>query len=160
MLVTFDVPVRTDAAELAVDSAVESGQELVLVNLVELPMRPMTFSWGSEVVVMEDVEESLQAPARLAISLAVSVERLRVVSPRPLTALLELVVERSPGLLVLGADPARMRGRAYRKAARTIGAKASCLVWTGEEVDVCRRSLASLLRGRSVPLTSRPEEEE
>ena len=36
MLVTFDVPVRADAAALAVDSAVESGQQLVLVNLVEL----------------------------------------------------------------------------------------------------------------------------
>ena len=36
MLVTFDVPVRADAAELAVDAAVESGQELLLVNLVEL----------------------------------------------------------------------------------------------------------------------------
>ena len=37
MLVTFDVPVRADAAALAVDSAVESGQQLLLVNLVDLP---------------------------------------------------------------------------------------------------------------------------
>ena len=84
MLVTFDVPVRADAAELAVDAAVESGQKLLLVNLVELPIRPMTASWGSETVVLEDVETSLRAPAELAHSLAVAVERLRVVSPRPL----------------------------------------------------------------------------
>ena len=52
MLVTFDVPVRADAAALAVDSAVESGQQLLLVNLVELTIRPMTASWGAEVVVL------------------------------------------------------------------------------------------------------------
>ena len=128
MLVTFDVPVRPDAAALAVDTAVESGQQLVLVNLVELTIRPMTMSWGSDVVVMEDVEDSLRAPAELAASLAVAVERLRVVSPRPLAALLELVFERSPGLLVLGADTRRMRRRAYRKAAEKVR-EAACLVW-------------------------------
>ena len=129
MLVTFDVPVRPDAAALAVDTAVESGQQLLLVNLVELSIRPMTMSWGAEVVVMEDVESSLRAPAELAVSLAVAVERLRVVSPRPLAALLELVGERSPGLLILGADTGRMRRRAYRKAARKIRDEAACLVW-------------------------------
>jgi len=129
MLVTFDVPVRADAAELAVDAAVESGQDLLLVNLVELPIRPMTFSWGSETVVLEDVDASLRAPAELAHALAVTVERLRVVSPRPLAALMELVGERLPGLLVLGADTGRMRGRRYRKAARRIREEAPCLVW-------------------------------
>ena len=44
MLATFDVPVRPDAAALAVDTAVESGQQLVLVNLDELSIRPMTMS--------------------------------------------------------------------------------------------------------------------
>jgi hypothetical protein len=129
MLVTFDVPVRTDAATVAVDSAVESGQPLLLVNLVDLPIRPMTASWGQEVIVLEDVDASLRAPAELAHSLAVEVERLRVVSPRRTKALLELVGERQPGLLVLGADASRMRRRAYRKAARTIRDGASCLVW-------------------------------
>ena len=133
MLVTFDVPVRADAAELAVDAAVESGQQLLLVNMVELSIRPMTSSWGSETVVLEDVESSLRAPAELAHSLAVSVEWLRVVSPRPTTALLELVGERLPGLLVLGADTSRFRGRRYRKVARRIRERATCLVWIPDE---------------------------
>ena len=90
MLVTFDVPVRTDAATVAVDSAVESGQALLLVNMVDLPIRPMK-------------------------------------------ALLELVGERQPGLLVLGADATRMRRRKYHKAARTIRESASCLVWIPAE---------------------------
>ena len=133
MLVTFDVPVRTDAATVAVDSAVESGQPLLLVNMVDFPIRPMTASWGQEVIVLEDVDVSLRAPAELAHSLAVTVERLRVVSPRPMKALLELVGERQPGLLVLGADATRMRRRAYRKAARTITEGAPCLVWIPAE---------------------------
>lgn len=133
MLVTFDVPVRPDAAAIAVDSAVESGQPLLLVNVVDLPIRPMTASWGSEVVVLGDVDASLREPAELAHSLAVAVERLRVVTPRPMRALLELVSERAPGLIVLGADATRMRKRAYRKAARTIRDGAACLVWIPAE---------------------------
>lgn len=131
MLVTFDVPVRPDAAAMAVDSAVESGQPLLLVNLVDLPIRPMTASWGQEVVVLEDVDASLRAPAELACSLAVAVERLRVVSPRPLKALLELVGERRPGLLVVGPDRTRIGRWRLRRAERRIRQSAPCLVWTG-----------------------------
>ena len=129
VLATFDVPVLAEASELAVDIAVESGQPLVVVNAVELTIRPMTSSWGAEVIVTDDVDESLRAPAALARALAVEVERIRLVSPRPVKALLELVGERSPGLLVLGADASRMRRRAYRKATRTLRDEAPCLVW-------------------------------
>jgi hypothetical protein len=93
----------------------------------------MTRSWGADVVVTEDVDRTLRAPAELAHSLSVEVERIRLVSPRPLDALLELVAERSPGLLVVGPDRSRMRGRAYRKAARRISAEAPCLVWLAPE---------------------------
>jgi len=134
LLLTLDVPVTARAAELAVDAAVESGQPLLVVNVVELPMRPMTSSWGTEVVVTEDVDESLRTPAELAHALAVEVERLRVVSPRPAAAALELIGERRPGLLVLGADRRRMRRRRRLvRAERTIRSEAPCLVWT--EVD-------------------------
>jgi hypothetical protein len=73
--------------------------------------------------------DALRAPAELANSLGVRVERLRVKSPRPVAALLELVAERSPGLLVFGPDRRRMRGRAYRKAVKAVRQRASCLVW-------------------------------
>ena len=132
MLVTFDVPVDPRAAELAVDAAVESGQPLVVVNVVDMPIRPMTASWGQEVVVTADVDDSLAAPAELARSLAVAVERIRLVSPRPLTALLELVSERLPGLLVVGPDRTRMGRWRLRRAERRIRRSAPCLVWTGE----------------------------
>jgi nucleotide-binding universal stress UspA family protein len=135
MLVTFDVPVDPAAAEFAVDAAVESGQPLVVVNVVEMPIRPMTSSWGTEVVVTEDVDLSLRAPAELARALAVTVERIKLVSPRPLTALLELVGERLPGLLVIGPDRARIRRRKLARAEKRIRRDAPCLVWTGSELD-------------------------
>jgi hypothetical protein len=73
--------------------------------------------------------DALRAPAELAHSLGVRVERLRVKSPRPVEALVEVVVERQPGVLVFGPDRSRLRARAYRKAARAIRDRAACLVW-------------------------------
>ena len=130
MLVTFDVPVRPDAAELAVDAAVESGQPLLVVNVVEMLIRPMTASLGTDVVVVEDVDESLRAPSALARDLAVTVERIRLVSPRPVKALLELVGERLPGLLVIGPDDRRIGRRRLARIERRIRRDAPCLVWT------------------------------
>jgi nucleotide-binding universal stress UspA family protein len=133
MLVTFDVPVDTGAAEFAVDAAVESGQPLIVVNVVDMPIRPMTSSWGMEVVVTEDVDSSLREPAELARALAVTVERIRLVSPRPLAALLELVSERLPGLLVLGPDRSRIGKRRLARAEKRVRNEAPCLVWSASE---------------------------
>jgi len=132
MLVTFDVPVDSNAAEFAVDAAIESGQPLIVVNVVEMPIRPMTSSWGTEVVVTEDVDSSLRMPAELARDFAVAVERIRLVSPRPLRALLELVGERRPGLLVVGPDRGRMGRRRLARAEKRIRREAPCLVWTAD----------------------------
>jgi nucleotide-binding universal stress UspA family protein len=136
LLVTFDVPLDPRAAEMAVDTAVESGQPLLVVNAVELSIRPMTASWGAEVVVTEDVDASLRTPAGLAGSLSVTVERIRLVSPRPVTALLELVAERSPGMLVFGPDRERMGKRRFRRAEKRIRREAPCLVWSASEPGV------------------------
>lgn len=133
MLVTFDVPVLAEAGELAVDAAVEAGQPLLVVNAVELTIRPMTASWGHEVIVAHDVEETLRAPAELAASLAVRVERIRLVSPRPLAAVLELVAERAPGLLILGPDRDRMGRRRLARVERAVRASAPCLVWSATD---------------------------
>jgi hypothetical protein len=67
---------------------------------------------------------------RLACSLAVEVERLRICSPHPVDALLEVVAEREPGVLVLGPDPAQLSRRRYRKVERAVRERASCLVWS------------------------------
>ena len=129
MLVTFDVPFEPEATALAVDTAVESGQPLIIVNAAEVPLGPISLAMGYEYVGTQDVEDALREPAALAKALAVEVERLRLCSPRPIEALLELVAERRPGLLVVGPDRARMRKRTYAKLAKKIRARAACLVW-------------------------------
>ena len=129
LLATLEAPLTAEASAFAVDAAIESGQPLLVVNAVESSLAPCGLVLGYDTIVPPDVEESLRAPADLAHSLGVSVERLRLRSPRPLDALLELVAERSPGLLVVGPDPTRIRARRWRKAARRIRAEAGCLVW-------------------------------
>lgn len=129
MLATFDVPFEPEAAEVAVDTAVESGQPLVVVNIAEMPILPVSMSLGYEYLENDDLTLALRMPADLAASLGVSVELLRVSSPRPVDALLQLVAERSPGLLVVGPDRTALRRRKYAKTARRIRERVTCLLW-------------------------------
>ena len=103
MLATLDVPFDEDAARIAVDSAVESGQRLIVVSVEELLLAPMEVLMGWRGPQPE--AEAYLAPAELAASLGVPAERLRVKSPHPVAALLELVAEREPGLVVFGRGP-------------------------------------------------------
>jgi hypothetical protein len=128
LLATLDVPFAEDATAFAVDSAVETGQPLVVVNAAEVPPTPVTLV-GYGYIEREDLQDELRKPAELARSLAVRVERLRVCSPHPIEALLELVAEREPGVLVFGPDRSRLRARTYRRAAKKIRERVNCLVW-------------------------------
>ena len=130
LLATLAVPFDPAASAFAVDAAVEAGQPLVVVNVVDLPPLGMSVAMRYDQLPEAPEEaDALRAPAELACSLGVRVERLRVKSPRPVAALIELVAERAPGLLVFGPDRRRMRGRAYRRAARAVRESAGCLVW-------------------------------
>jgi Universal stress protein family len=128
LLATLDVPFADDATAFAVDSAAETGQPLVLVNAAEVLPTPWTLL-GYGYIEREDLQDELRKPAVLAQSLAVQVERLRVCSPHPVDALLELLAERNPGLLVFGPDRSRLKPRRYRRAAKKISERATCLVW-------------------------------
>jgi nucleotide-binding universal stress UspA family protein len=128
LLATLDVPFAKEATAIAVDSAVETGQPLLVVNVAEVQPTPWSLL-GYGYIAREDLQDELRKPAELAQSLAVRVERLRVCSPHPIDALLELVSERRPGLLVFGPDPSRLRPRRYRKAAQAVRERAACLVW-------------------------------
>jgi nucleotide-binding universal stress UspA family protein len=133
MLATVEVPFDATAAAFAVDSAVEAGEPLIVVNAVELLLAPASFmlGYGDLDPPPQDAAE-IRAPAELAHSLGIPVERLRLKSPHPVSALLQLAAERQPGLLVFGPDRSRMRGRQYRKAARAVREQAPCLVWLAE----------------------------
>jgi len=129
LLATLDVPFDPDAARIAVDAAVESGCPLVVANVVELPPLAMSVRMGYDQLDLPANEEALRAPADLARSLGVAVERVRVRSMRPVAALLELVAERTPALVVFGPDESRLGSRRYRRAARRLRDTAPCLVW-------------------------------
>jgi hypothetical protein len=138
MLVTFDsAPFQADAARLAVDAAVEAGQPLLVVNVVE-------FVPGGRLVTIDApldppaVAAALSAPAQLAHGLGARVERLRVLSPRPVAALLALVAERRPALVAFGPDPRalhrlrRPTRRRARRIERALERDASCLLWSAQ----------------------------
>ena len=129
LLATLDVPFAEDASAFAVDSAVESGQPLVVVNVAQVqPTRSSLVGYGY--IERDDIQGELRKPAQLAQSLAVRVERLRVCSPHPVDALLELAAERRLGLLVFGPERSRMKRRTYERAERRVRQRATCLVWT------------------------------
>jgi hypothetical protein len=130
LLATLGVPFNPDASAFAVDAAVEAGQPLIVAVVVELPPLTMSVNLGyDQLPDLPEDREAFRAPAALAHALGVKVERLRVRSPRPVEALLELVAERRPGVLVFGPDPTRIKGRIYRKAVKAIRERVACLVW-------------------------------
>jgi nucleotide-binding universal stress UspA family protein len=130
LLATLGVPFDPAASSFAVDAAVESGEPLLVVNVVELPPLGMSVAMGyDQLPDPPDEEEALRAPAALAASLGVTVERLRIRSPRPIEALVQVAAERTPGILVFGPDRGRLKPLAYRKAARAVRERAACLVW-------------------------------
>ena len=129
LLATLDAPLLPEASRMAVDSAVESGQPLLVVNAVEMALTRCALTFGQLYITPPRVEESLEAPAALAHSLGVHVERICLNSPRPVDALVDLTGERDVGLLVLGADPGSMRRWRYRRCVRKVLERAPCLVW-------------------------------
>jgi nucleotide-binding universal stress UspA family protein len=129
LLTTFDVPILPDAASIAVDAAVEAGRPLIVVNVIGGSFYPSRVAPAPTPVVAPDVENSLRVPAELAASLGVETERLRVLSPHPIDAHVELVGERRPGLLVIGSDPDRLGRRFRAKLGRRVQERTSCLVW-------------------------------
>ncbi len=133
LLATMEVPFDETAAAFAVDAAVECGQQLIVANVVEIPLGPMCVMMGyGSLDPSEEEAARLRAPAELAHAFGVEVERLRVRSPHPVDALLELVAERKPGLLVFGPDRSKLKPRAFRKAAKKIRERAACLVWLAD----------------------------
>ena len=142
VLATLEAPLTAEASAIAVDAAVETGQPLLVVNAVESSLQPCALVLGYDTIVPPDVEESLRAPADLAHSLGVEVERLRLRSPRPVDALLELVAERR-------ARPARPRTgsvadpRAPGSARRRGGSSAMPAVSSGPRPTGCASSRPS-----------------
>jgi nucleotide-binding universal stress UspA family protein len=133
LLATLDVPFDQEAVVFAVDAAVELGERLIVVNVVERPPLPLSTMLGyEELPYRPQMAESLAEPVRLARSLGVDVTRLRVKSFHPVPALLEVVAEQNPGLFVFGPDRRRIMRLRYWRAARAIRSTITTLTWLAD----------------------------
>ena len=130
MLGTLSVQVDPTAERMAVESALEAGVPLVLVNLVPLPFYLTGVAPGPEGTT--DLDE-LRATAARAAKLGVKTELVRVRTRHAVTALLEVVRERDAGLLVFGPDLRLTSRRRFRSAARRVRREAQCLVWVAPD---------------------------
>jgi hypothetical protein len=133
MLATLDVPFDTKAVAFALGSAVELGQRLIVANFVERAPLPLSAMLGYEDLPdTPEMAQSLAEPVRLALSLGVSVTRLRVKSFHPIPAMLEVVAEENAGLFVFGPDRSRIMRLRYWRAARAIRSGVTALIWLAD----------------------------
>jgi nucleotide-binding universal stress UspA family protein len=134
VLGTLSSRVDPEAERLAIESALEAGVPLLVVNAVQLPPCPRALALGGLSAVSfpcEEDYEAVRATAERAAKLGLRVEHLRVVSPRPAKALVQVANERRAGLLVLGPKRRRLAAGWWRfqRAAEEVRRNAACLVW-------------------------------
>ena len=131
LLATLSVRVDPGAERVAFDSALDTGAELIIANMLHLPPYPATVMLARELATLPHEEdlEAVRQTAQRAASLGIRTELLRISSRRPLAALVELVRERRAGLVVLGPDVQRTPRWQLRLAARRLRRRTDCLVW-------------------------------
>jgi nucleotide-binding universal stress UspA family protein len=136
VLATLQVRVDPSAERMAIDSALEAGVPLLLVNLIRLPPYTTTLMLvGPEHTTFPHEEdlEAVRATANRAAELGVRTELLRVRTKRPVQALLEVASERDAGLIVFGPHLGRVGRMRFRRAANRIRREAGCLVWVAPD---------------------------
>jgi Universal stress protein family len=136
VLATLAVRVHPSAERMAIDSALEAGVPLLIVNLIPLPPYPRTLVLvGPEATTFpheEDLDAVRETAARAA-DLGVPTELLRVRTRHAVRALLEILHERDAGLLVFGPHLGMVGRVRFRRAARRVRREADCLVWVAPD---------------------------
>jgi hypothetical protein len=136
VLATMAVRVHPSAERMAIDSAIEAGVPLVVVNLIPLPPYALTMVMigpaGTTLPHEEDLD-AVRATAGRAADLGVKTELLRVRTRHAVKALLEVLHERDAGLLVFGPDLGLVGRLRFRAAARRVRREADCLVWVAPD---------------------------
>jgi hypothetical protein len=136
VLATLAVRVHPSAERMAIDSAIEAGVPLVIVNLIPLPPYPQTIILlGPEASTFPHEEDldALRETARRAAELGVKTELLRVRTRHQVKALLEILHERDAGLLVFGPHLGMIGRARFRRTARRVRREADCLVWVAPD---------------------------
>jgi hypothetical protein len=132
VLATMSVGVDPSAERMAIESALEAGVPLILVNLIPLPFYVTTIVMhGPEATTLphEEALDAVRGTAARAAKLGIKTELLRVRTRHAIRALMEVVSERDAGLLVFGPDMKRTGRLRFRLAARRVRRDAPCLVW-------------------------------
>jgi hypothetical protein len=134
LLGTLSVRVDPAAERMATETALELGSKLILANMIVLPPYRCTVGLAREYAVLPHEEDldAVRATAQRAAELGIPTELLRVSSPRPVTALVELAQDRQAGLLVFGPDRSRISRWRFRSAAKVVRRDAPCLVWVAD----------------------------
>jgi nucleotide-binding universal stress UspA family protein len=133
ILATLAVPIDPDAARVAAQAALETDSRLIVVDAVERPWWPLSISMRYAELELDEDRAQIKQLVTHMVGLGLEVEHIRVPSPRPVDAVLELAGEYQAGLLVLGPDRSRIRPRLFARIARRVRKRAPCLLWvTGE----------------------------
>jgi nucleotide-binding universal stress UspA family protein len=136
VLATLAVRVHPSAERMAIDSALEAGVPLLVVNLIPLPLYVRTLVLvgpeGTTFPHEEDLE-ALRSTAQRAADLGVRTELLRVRTRHTVNALLQVTAERDAGLIVLGPDLSLVGRLRFRLVARRVRREAPCLVWVAPD---------------------------
>ncbi len=136
MLATCAVRVHPSAERMAINSAIDAGVPLLVVNLIPLPLYVRTMVLVGPEGTTFPHEEDLDAvreTATRAARLGVETELLRVRTRHAVRALLELLHERDAGLLVFGPDLGRVGRLRFIATARRLRRSADCLVWVAPD---------------------------
>lgn len=133
LLATLAVPFEPESARVAIQAAMEGDVKLVVVDVVEMPFLPQCWVTRRADFELDDDREQIRRLVEQVCGLGLEVEHLRVRSPRPVDALLEVAGEQNAGLLVLGPDRSRLKPRLFARVARRIRKRAPCLLWVAGE---------------------------
>jgi nucleotide-binding universal stress UspA family protein len=133
VLATLAVPFEPEAFRIALQAAMESSVTLIVVDAIELPFWPQSIATRHAETELESDRARIKELVTQAAGLGVEVEHLRVRSPRPAEAVIQIAAERRAGLLVFGPDPSRFRPRFFSRVVRRIRKRASCLLWIAGE---------------------------
>jgi hypothetical protein len=136
LLATMAVRVHPSAERMAIDSAIEAGVDLLVVNLIPLPPYPRTIMLvGAEGTTLPHEEDldALRETAQRAADLGVHTELLRVRTRHAVKALMEVATERDAGLIVFGPHLGLVGRLRFRWTARRVRRDAPCLVWVAPD---------------------------
>jgi nucleotide-binding universal stress UspA family protein len=128
VLATLSSRVDPEAERLAIESCLDANVELVVVNAVAAPACARTLHLAALDPAREDYA-AVRATAERAAAFGIRVQHLRVITPRPARAIVEIAKERAAGLLVLGPKRGRVSRWRFRRAARAVRRSLTCLVW-------------------------------